>query len=214
MVKQSLDPLHRVMVEPPWPRPRSKSRSWPTNRLHLLADAQAWGGQPGNRPHGPKLLTSPQDGEPRRGASARGMPPSPMIRPPPKDPGQMQLPPGQGLPSRPLTTIIFLDVVLAAPSKRIAATSTSSTLGTRGPPPPRSTPATAAEWEVIGEEYFGRQDLAPAAPWGAPREGGDPFSWERSLYLGPYLIQTNMPTQMNQIRPLWTRKWFNLLEML
>jgi hypothetical protein len=63
MVKPSPDPLHRVMVEPPWPRLRSKSKSWPIDRLHLLVDAQPGGGhsqEPAAPPRAPRTASRRQ----------------------------------------------------------------------------------------------------------------------------------------------------------
>jgi hypothetical protein len=76
--------------------------------------------------------------------------------------------------------IIFLDAAPAAPSKRIATTSTPSTLGTRGSMPPRPTPAATAEGEVIVEEYFGWRDLNPRRrPGEHHRRGGS--AWEIAI---------------------------------
>jgi hypothetical protein len=76
--------------------------------------------------------------------------------------------------------IIFLDAAPVAPSKRIAATSTPSTLGTRGPPPPRLTSAAAAEGEVIVEEYFGQRDLTSQRRPGE-RHGRGGSAWEIAI---------------------------------
>jgi hypothetical protein len=76
--------------------------------------------------------------------------------------------------------IIFLDTTPVAPSKRIAATSTPNTLGTRGTPPPWSTPAAGTEGEVIVEEYFGRRDLTPQRRPGE-RHGRGGSAWEIAI---------------------------------
>lgn len=145
-------------------RPRSDPSRYPPWHLHVRAAKEELGSAPQRHHHGtssaPNPLAPPQDGEPRLGASARGMPQPPAIRPLLEDPGQMQPPPGQGTPSRPPPATIFIDAARAAPLKSIAATSTPSTLGTGGPPLPRPTPAAATDVRRFGRK-FRRRDLAP-----------------------------------------------------